>query len=521
MKMKKVKFLTMASLMTLAACMTSCSSDDNNDVNPNPGTDTEKYVWSEDGGLKACDHILFSEIDNSENANGAQIGNGDAEFVFSGKQTLKKGTYILKGWVYIADGAELTIEPGTVIKGDKQTKASLICERGGKLIAQGTESEPIVFTSEEAAGSRKPGDWGGIILCGKAKNNQQEQQIEGGPRTKHGGNDDSDNSGVLSYVRIEFAGYPFQKDKEINGLTLGSVGNGTKIDHVQVSYTNDDSFEWFGGSVNCKYLVAYHGWDDDFDTDNGYSGAVQYGLVVRDARIADTSQSNGFESDNNAGGSDVSPYTNATFSNITVIGPKAQTGVKFENNTDFINGGAVFPNNGSALGKFQAAFQIRRASRLNIINSVAVGFPIGLIIDGEKGDTPAQAKAGAIRFHNNVLAGMDVIGSDANKVYEDVLYDAVGKAVIDANQKSYSNTFFFQEALKNKSYDDATALALVDASNAGSPFMPAASSPLLSLASFDGENIAWFDKVAYVGAFNDKDNWLKGWTNFDPQNTKY
>lgn len=521
MKMKKVKFLTMASLMTLAACMTSCSSDDNNDVNPNPGTDTEKYVWSEDGGLKACDHILFSEIDNSENANGAQIGNGDAEFVFTGKQTLKKGTYILKGWVYIADGAELTIEPGTVIKGDKQTKASLICERGGKLIAQGTESEPIVFTSEEAAGSRKPGDWGGIILCGKAKNNQQEQQIEGGPRTKHGGNDDSDNSGVLSYVRIEFAGYPFQKDKEINGLTLGSVGNGTKIDHVQVSYTNDDSFEWFGGSVNCKYLVAYHGWDDDFDTDNGYSGAVQYGLVVRDARIADTSQSNGFESDNNAGGSDVSPYTNATFSNITVIGPKAQTGVKFENNTDFINGGSVFPNNGSALGKFQAAFQIRRASRLNIINSVAVGFPIGLIIDGEKGDTPAQAKAGAIRFHNNVLAGMDVIGSDANKVYEDVLYDAAGKAVIDETQKSYSNTFFFQEALKNQAYDDATALALVDASNAGSPFMPAASSPLLSLASFDGENIAWFDKVAYVGAFNDKDNWLKGWTNFDPQNTKY
>ena len=521
MKMKKVKFLTMASIMTLAACMTSCSSDDNNDVNPNPGTDTEKYVWSEDGGLKACDHILFSEIDNSENANGAQIGNGDAEFVFTGKQTLKKGTYILKGWVYIADGAELTIEPGTVIKGDKQTKASLICERGGKLIAQGTESEPIVFTSEEAAGSRKPGDWGGIILCGKAKNNQQEQQIEGGPRTKHGGNDDSDNSGVLSYVRIEFAGYPFQKDKEINGLTLGSVGNGTKIDHVQVSYTNDDSFEWFGGSVNCKYLVAYHGWDDDFDTDNGYSGAVQYGLVVRDARIADTSQSNGFESDNNAGGSDVSPYTTATFSNITFIGPKLQTGVKFENTTDFITGGQMNPNNGSALGKFQSAMQIRRSSRLNVINSVAAGWPIGLIIDGEKGDTPAQAKAGVIRFHNNVFAGMDVIGSDANKVYEDVLYDAVNKAVIDANQKSYSNTFFFQEALKNKAYDDAAALDLKDASNVGSPFMPSASSPLLNLASFDGETKVSLDKVAYVGAFNATDNWLTGWTNFDPQNTKY
>ena len=522
--MKALKYVSLASIMTLAACMTSCSSDDDNNNGDNPTPDptpTEKYTWGTDGGLKSCDHILFSEVDNSENANGAQIGNGDAEFVFTGKQTLKKGTYLLKGWVYIANGAELTIEPGTVIKGDKQTKASLICERGGKLIAKGSATEPIVFTSEEAPGSRKPGDWGGIIICGKAKNNQTEMQIEGGPRTKHGGDNDADNSGVLSYVRIEFAGYPFQTDQEINGLTLGSVGSGTQIDHVQVSYSNDDSYEWFGGTVNCKYLVAFHGWDDDFDTDNGFSGAVQYGLAVRDAKIADKSQSNGFESDNNASGSDVSPYTTATFSNITFIGPKLQTGMKFENTTDFITGGQMNPNNGSALGKFQSAMQIRRSSRLNVINSVAAGWPIGLIIDGEKGDTPAQAKAGVIRFHNNVFAGMDITGSDANKVYEDVLYDAAGKAVIDANQKSYSNTFFFQEALKNKAYDDAAALDLKDASNVGSPFMPSASSPLLNLASFDGETKVSLDKVAYVGAFNATDNWLTGWTNFDPQNTKY
>lgn len=514
-----MKKLTFASLLVLATCMTACSSDD--DPVQNPDAPAEKYNWGTDNGLKSCDHILFSEVDNSEKADGTQIGNGDAEFVFTGKQTLKKGTYLLKGWVYIANGAELTIEPGSVIKGDKQTKASLICERGGKLIAKGSDKEPIVFTSEEAAGNRKPGDWGGIILCGKAKNNQTEMQIEGGPRTKHGGDDDADNSGVLSYVRIEFAGYPFQTDQEINGLTLGSVGSGTQIDHVQISYSNDDSFEWFGGTVNCKYLVAFHGWDDDFDTDNGYSGAVQYGLVVRNAKIADKSQSNGFESDNNASGSDVSPYTNATFSNITIIGPKQQSGVTFENTTDFITGGQMNPNNGSALGKFQSAMQIRRSSRLNIINSVAAGWPIGLIIDGEKGDTPQQAQAGTIRFHNNVLAGMDIIGSDANKVYDDVLYDAVNKAVIDETKKSYSNTFFFQEALKNKAFDDAAALGLTDASSVGSPFMPNAQSPLLTLASFDGENNTWFDKVSYAGAFNATDNWLTGWTNFDPQNAKY
>ena len=270
--MNKMTMTGCLGILFAAALMSSCSSNDDPTPAPNPGTDVV-YKWSTDGGLKACDHILFS-TDGKEDTNGTEIGNGDAEFVFTGKQTLKKGTYLLKGWVYIAKGAELTIEPGTIIKGDKQTKAALIAERGGKLIAKGTASEPIVFTSEEAAGSRKPGDWGGIILCGNARNNQTDMQIEGGPRTHHGGNDDADNSGVLSYVRIEFAGYPFQKDKEINGLTFGSVGSGTQIDHVQVSYSNDDSFEWFGGTVNCKYLVAYKGWDDDFDTDNGFSGKV-------------------------------------------------------------------------------------------------------------------------------------------------------------------------------------------------------------------------------------------------------
>lgn len=113
------------------------------------------------------------------------------------------------------------------------------------------------------------------------------QQIEGGPRTKHGGNDDADNSGILRYVRVEFAGYPFQKDKEINGITFGSVGSGTTIDHLQVSYSNDDSYEWFGGNVNCKYLVAYNGWDDEFDTDNGFSGKVSivFQSVTRESQI--------------------------------------------------------------------------------------------------------------------------------------------------------------------------------------------------------------------------------------------
>ncbi len=503
--MKKMYLFGCMGILAVASMLSSCGSD-----NDEPTPSTETYKWSTDGGLKACDHLLFSE-DGTENTSGTQIGNGDQEFVFTGTQTLKKGTYLLKGWVYIANGATLTIEPGTVIKGDKQTKAALIAERGGKLIAQGTASAPIVFTSEEAAGSRKPGDWGGIILCGKARNNQTEQQIEGGPRTKHGGTDDADNSGVLSYVRIEFAGYPFQKDKEINGLTFGSVGSATQVDHVQVSYSNDDSFEWFGGTVSCKYLVAYKGWDDDFDTDNGFSGKVQYGLALRDSKIADTSQSNGFESDNCADGATVEPFTTATFSNITFVGPKVLDS-KFQNTTDYITAGDYNPNNGSALGKFQAAMQIRRSSRLNCINSVALGWPIGLIIDGEKGGTVQAAKDGLLKLQNVYFAGMDAVGTDANKVYTDYLYDAANKTILDENQKSYSNTFFFSEQ-SNKYFDSWSTLVGSDG------YTPVAGSPLLGAASFTG----WtgFDTVSYIGAFDGTSNWMSGWTNFDPQNAAY
>ena len=510
--MNKMNLLGCMGILMLAATMGSCS--DNDDPTPNPGA---AYTWTTDGGIKACDHLLFGE-DGKDNAQGTVIGNGDQELVFKGKQTIKKGVYTLKGWVYIADGSELTIEPGTIIKGDKATKAALIVERGGKLIAQGAADAPIVFTSAQPAGQRRPGDWGGVIICGKAHNNQTSMQIEGGPRTQHGGDNDADNSGVLSYVRIEFGGFPFKADQEINGLTLGSVGSGTKIDHVQVSYSNDDSFEWFGGTVNCKYLVAYKGWDDDFDTDNGFSGKVQFGLSVRDPRIADQSQSNGFESDNCADGAQVSPYTTATFSNITFVGPK--TAADFQNSNSYITAGSYFPNNGSGLGKFQAAMQIRRSSRLNCVNSVVTDWPIGLIIDGEKGDTPAQAKAGILRLQNIFIANADILGSDANKCYEDKEYDYKAKAVKADSKQSYSHTFFETAANNNRYFADKSALMLTDGKGVGVAFIPQTGSNLFGAQNFSGLD-SWFDQVTYIGAFNANDNWLDGWTNFDPQNAQY
>ena len=156
-------------------------------------------------GLAACNGSN-DETDNNIVFGDNQIGNGEQEFIITHNQTIKKGVYLLKGWCYVADGATLVIEAGTVIKGDNETRAALIVEPGGQIIARGTAELPIVFTSEKAPGQRKPGDWGGLILCGNARNNQGIMQVEGGPRTMHGGNKDTDNSGILSYVRIEFAG---------------------------------------------------------------------------------------------------------------------------------------------------------------------------------------------------------------------------------------------------------------------------------------------------------------------------
>ena len=307
--------------------------------------------------------------------------------------------YLLKGTIFVKNGATLTIPAGTVVMGDKATAGSgLFITKGSKLIANGTKTSPIVFTSNQAAGSRSQGDWGGIILLGKAKNNivGGVGNIEGlavSADTEFGGTDDADNSGSLKYVRIEFPGYVYQPNKEINGLTLGSVGSGTVLENIQVSFSNDDSFEWFGGTVNAKYLIAYRGLDDDFDTDNGFSGNVQFGLGVRDPQIADNpsvSTSEGFESDNDATGSTNSPQTSARFSNMTMVGP--------------LRGNA----SASVASGYRRGARIRRNSALKIYNSVFTDYKNGLHIDGALSE--GNATGGSLVFKNNVIAGHATTG---------------------------------------------------------------------------------------------------------------
>lgn len=459
--------------------------------------------------------------------NGNEIGSGIQEFEITEDHTIKKGTYILKGWVYITDGATLTIEAGTIIKGDKDTKAALIVERGGKLIAQGTSSKPIIFTSNQAVGSRKPGDWGGLVILGKAVNNKTEMIIEGGLRSMHGGTSNEDNSGIISYVRVEFAGYPFATDQEINGITLGSVGSGTQIDHVQVSYSNDDSFEFFGGSVNCKYLVAYYGWDDDFDTDNGYSGKLQFGLAIKNPRIADVSRSHAFESDNEANGTALQPVTKPLFSNFTLVGPIGQD-LTFVNTSAYITGGNYYPNNGSKLGNFQAAMLIRRSSNLNCYNTVATGYPVGIMICNDKGSqTQSFATSGSLNVKRFYMAGMTITGSDKDNSFVD--QNSSDATTLVTGQESFSATYFKNSLNGNHQYTSISSLLLSQPNpmSTSPNYGPSDSSPLKGLTGLFTETVltdSFFDKVDFIGAFCSSasaDNWMSGWTNFDPQNTLY
>ncbi|OGU67044.1 MAG: hypothetical protein A2499_09075 [Stygiobacter sp. RIFOXYC12_FULL_38_8] len=394
--------------------------------------------------------------------------------------TLAKGKdYTLKGIVRVQSGASLTIEPGVKIYGENASQGSLVVKPGGLIFAEGTKDEPIVFTSEfTKAGSTKTpnyGDWGGIILLGKAPINVAggKALIEG-PGDEYGGTDVEDNSGVMKYVRIEYPGIAYSLNNEINGLTLGGVGNKTKLEYIQVSYSGDDSFEFFGGTVNAKYLIAYRGWDDDFDTDFGYSGKLQFLLSLRDPAIADASQSNGFESDNDGSGSTNSPRTSPTWYNVTLIGPAATTSTTF--NSLFRNG-----------------MHLRRSSQNKIHNALIMGWPQGLLVDGT--NTVADMKGGTAAFIKN-----SIISGSTTATFKST----------DATFQTEMPTWF--TGLGGRTFTNNADVKLSDAFNVAKPNpMPLAGSPVFTGAATP-PNDGFFDTTAnFVGAFGTQ-NWAEGWS---------
>lgn len=415
--------------------------------------------------------------------------------------------YLMKNIINVTNGATLTIEAGTLIKGDKASRATLVINRGGKINATGTADKPIVFTSNQPVGARAAGDWGGIVILGKAPNNQgNDTPIEGitatsdVTKTSHGGTDATDNSGTLKYVRIEFAGVPLSPDNEINGLTLGSVGSGTTLDYIQVYRSGDDAFEFFGGTVNAKHLLAIGTLDDDFDTDFGYSGKIQFGLVQRFITLADVSGSNGFESDNDGSGSAKTPLTGAVFSNMTVIGPLSAANMSGFN------------------ANYQHAAQIRRNSSISILNSVFTGYTEGIYIDDSRVVVPkatsANYLAGTLVFQNNLVFGAN---SKSNEVKGE------NKADFETALRA-GNTF------NSTSYGDVLitdpykyAADIIAGAKQGTPtFTVKTGSAAETGAVFTNGKVtdAFFEKVAYRGAFGSTD-WTSSWANFNPQVMPY
>jgi hypothetical protein len=412
-------------------------------------------------------------------------------------------TYIMKGFNYVRAGGVLVIQKGSLILGDKASTGTLIVERGGKIIADGTASQPIVFTSRQPIGIRGPGDWGGIVILGRSGINTStgidSAQIEGFPPGTgpwYGGqpvvNDDS--SGVLRYVRLEFPGVNLTglSGNEINGLTMGGVGSRTVIEHIMVSYCGDDSYEWFGGTVNAKYLISYRSVDDDFDADNGHRGKVQFGLAIRDTTISDVSASHIFEIDNNNNNPSNfnTPRTRTLFSNITGIGPRI-------NNSDVLS-----PN-------FKRGAHLRRNMLASIYNSVITGYPTGILFDGKGVQLAAQGDT--IQLRNNIFAGFTKLGDTAA---------SSGSGF--NNPTGWLNTGSFSNRVLTNS-TDVQLTNMHGHYSVGTPanninyWMPVTGSPALTGANFSNPNLTGFEVTTFVGAFG-TDNWTAGWANFNPKN---
>ncbi len=429
---------------------------------------------------------------------GPGLDSGRTPYYQDWDRTLSADTlYTLTGLYYVDSLSSLTIEPGTVVRGD--TAATLIVSRGAKIHATGTPDRPIVFTSLKDPGSREPGDWGGVIILGEAPVNKVAPLIEGGLiGGTYGGNIPDDDSGEFCYCRIEYPGYRFAMDNEVNGLTMGGVGSGTEIHHVQVSYSFDDSYEWFGGTVDGHYLVVMGGTDDVFDSDFGHAGKHQFCFAVRDMDYWDpTGQSNGFESDNDGTGSNDVPYTEPIFSNVTIVGPER---------TDALVG-TIPPGN-----SYQFSGVIRRASKHKIFNSCIIGFPWGFSI--RDAQTQTWATTGEMKIMNTSIAAS--------------LLETGSTCVHDEGRWSGVRAWFDTPAFANVGSDprNPSSVGLTDMSDLNDPNpVPAVGSELIGSASFTDPDLVGFEAVTYRGAFDPslpmEEQWTAGWTNFDPQNTDY
>ena len=375
-------------------------------------------------------------------------------------------TYFIRGIVTVDSGAVLRIPAGTLLLGDIDVAPSaLIVRRGGQIYAEGTADAPIVFTSSAPAGQRQRGDWGGVVLNGRSTCNFPAAECVGeGTSGSYGGDILDDNSGVLRYVRIEFAGYEVSFGNELNALTLNGVGSGTEISYIQVHYGSDDGIEWFGGTVDVKYAVATGISDDSFDYSTGWSGRGQFWIAQQDPNDGDF----GWEIDNNENDYDATPRTSPTVYNVTLIGQ----------GPDGTGGGAT---------ESPAGVLYRRGAAGEIANMIITGFKVGLDIDNA--ETLAQCTLGELTMRGIIIHS-----------------NGAALATDDTHQQTCEATAGF-----DLRYVDPQ---LVAPFNRTAPdFRPAAGLAATQGAIAVPAGDAWFTSVDFIGAVGPgADEWYKGWT---------
>jgi len=422
--------------------------------------------------------------------------------------TLKaENTYIIPRLkpLFVTNGATLTIEPGTVIKGEQGSV--LVIARGSKIMAEGTKEKPIVLTSSQADGQKVKGFWGGLLVLGKAPINNNHVMAPGAaqsddttfeaftsaiPDGKFGGTDPHDNSGVLKYVRVEFAGFNFVSNREFNNVTLCGVGDATVVDYLQVHGGSDDGIELFGGTVNVKHIVSSQNQDDGFDTDNGWVGKGQF-IVVQDVDPqASAEASNGYESDNHADDPMVDnafefgalPRTLPTVSNVTVIGKRDYHA----------------PDGMGHYDHFAAV--IRRGTAGHYSNHIWVGFTEGFSFRDTA--TDEQITAGNLFIKNTYIFNVGPVDADhpnGNPFAPGGLNEEpylTNGATVNGTLQPWNNHFADPKLVAEATSPTAPSFAL----QADSPALTGAEQPA-------GD--AFFEAVTFVGAVGTED-WTAGWT---------
>jgi len=381
--------------------------------------------------------------------------------------------YVLEETIFV-DNAQLTIEPGVVIEGE--AGSALIVTSSARLFARGSRNEPVVFTSAQPEGERARGDWGGVVLLGKAPVNEPEAAIEGLPETdlrgRFGGTDPEHSCGVLQYTRIEFAGFEVYKNNELNGLTLGGCGSNTIVQNLQVHRALDDGIEMFGGTVDLQNIVVTGAADDSIDWDWGWNGRVQFAIIQQHGDAGD----NAFEGDNNGSHHSALPRSEPTFFNVTLFGSGRSA-------------------------KEHRAILLREGSGGHFHNMIIDSFAIEAL--DTRDEVTALVGMNALTFSHNLLANNGRLGN------------------LTASEEAENDDFSFNEekwiqtpALANKIQVESGLQ--ISASNESSPHFR----PLGLMRDMDAirpPKSEFFDESAdYQGAINPRatSSWLDDWTAF-------